>query len=272
MERFTIIDGRKTRYLESGTGEPFLLLHAFPLTADMWRPQLAAAPPRWRLIAPDLRGLGASSRLVHDDAASERPARHVDDHAGDAIRLLDTLGIERALVGGLSMGGYVVLALLRLAPERVRGILLADTRPEADSDEARANRHRMLATLAAGGPAAVADAMIPRLLGATTRRLQPSVEQEVRRLIGTNSSEGIADAIGCLMTRPDSTPLLGNVRVPTQLIVGREDEITAVAVHEEMQRAIPDAALTVIEGAGHLSNLEAPDVFSRTLSRFLASL
>jgi pimeloyl-ACP methyl ester carboxylesterase len=273
MEHVTSIEGRAVRYLDTGAGEPILLLHAFPLSSALWTPQLASVPAGWRIIAPDLRGFGGSARhAIRDGTATDVPARTMDDHARDALALLDLLGIERAVVGGLSMGGYVTFALYRLAPARVRALVLADTRAEADTAEGRRNRISMLESLEASGPTAVADAMMPKMLATATQRDRPALAQFVRNVIEGTDAAAIADAIRCLMTRPDSTALLPTVGVPVQLVVGREDALTPVALHESMQTLLPDAALTVIEEAGHLSNLEQPDVFNRTLTRFLHRL
>lgn len=272
MERHLRIRERRVRYLEEGRGNPLVLLHAFPLGAAMWRPQLADVPAGWRVLAPDLRGFAGSPRTrAEGEGVVADPAERMDDHALDVFALLDALDIEQAVFAGLSLGGYVAFACHRLAPGRVRGLVLADTRAEADTEEGRANRRRMLASLETEGLGAVTEAMVPKLLGETSLRTQPALETEVRALIGTNTVEGVGDAIRCLMSRPDATPQLASIQCPTQLIVGREDVLTPVALHEEMQRRIAGAALSVIEGAGHLSNLERPDVFNRTLARFLAS-
>lgn len=272
MERHLRIRERRVRYLEVGSGKPLVLLHAFPLSADMWRPQLADVQAGWRVLAPDLRGFGGSPRTrgEGEDIVVD-PTEHVDDHARDVFALLDALGIEQAVFAGLSMGGYVAFACHRLAPARVRGLVLADTRAEADTEEGRVNRSRMLASLEADGLGVVTEAMVPKLLGETSLRTRPALETAIRALIGTNTVEGVGDAIRCLMSRPHATPQLASIQCPTQLIVGREDVLTPVALHEEMQRRIAGAALSVIEGAGHLTNLECPDVFNRTLARFLAS-
>lgn len=269
MEQHATVDGRVIRYLDHGQGEPLLLLHAFPLSAELWRPQVGALPPGWRLIAPDFRGFGGSSRTVH---GVDAPAHSLDDHARDALALLDHLDIATAVVGGLSMGGYATFALWRLQPGRARALVLADTRAEADTDEGRRNREAMLAGLAASGPTFVADTLIPRVLSPATHRTQPGIVRFVRGLIEGADPASIADAIRCLMTRPDSTPLLADIQVPVHLIVGRDDALTPVAAHEQMQSALPNASLTIIEDAGHLSNLEQPDVFNRSLARFLQSL
>jgi pimeloyl-ACP methyl ester carboxylesterase len=252
---------RQVTLREEGTGQPVLFVHAFPLSGEMWDPQLASPPSGWRFIAPDLRGFGRSSR--------QSGATNVEMHAADIIALLDALAIDRAVVVGLSMGGYVALALLRAASERVRAVVLCDTRADADSDEARANRERLREQLREGGPPAVADAMVPRLLGPTTMRERPGVEARVRGLIEANGAQGIDDAIVTLMTRPDSTPGLARIDVPTLLVVGEEDALTPVALHERMCEQIRGARLAVIPHVGHLSNLEGPEAFNETLGAFL---
>jgi 3-oxoadipate enol-lactonase len=258
-----------TSYLDAAGPGPvapegtLILLHAFPLAAEMWRSQLEAVPPGWRLIAPDLRGFGQSP--VGDPTL---PAT-MEDHARDVVALLDHLRLDRVVVGGLSMGGYVAFALLRLAPERVAGLVLADTRPEADDEAARVSRDGMADALARGGAAVVFDRMLPGLLGATTRASRPDVIRRVQELVLAQSAEGILRAIHSLKSRPDSTPLLAGIACPTLLVVGAEDQITDVASVRRMRARIPGAELAVIEKAGHLSNLEQPEAFSAVLAPYL---
>jgi pimeloyl-ACP methyl ester carboxylesterase len=253
------------RYLEAGSGWPVVLLHAFPLSADMWRPQLEHPPAGWRLIAPDLRGFGPAAGPPATSPLT------MDDMAGDVVALLDALEIERATIGGLSMGGYVTFALFRRAPERFVRLLLADTRAGADSPEGRAARERMLELVRRDGPAAVADEMLPKLLGETTTRERPGVAAAVRTLIESNSTAGIAGGIEAMMTRPDSTPLLARIGLPALVMVGAEDALTPPAEAQTMHQALTRSQLVSLPGAGHLSNLETPDAFSTALSNFLAS-
>jgi pimeloyl-ACP methyl ester carboxylesterase len=179
-----------------------VLLHAFPLNARMWEGQLGFTGAGWRVIAPQFRGF--------DAGAGEPPASSVDDYAGDVIDLLDALDVKQAVVGGLSMGGYVAFALLRLAARYVQGLVLADTRSQADTPEGIAGRTRLLQLLDDKGPSAVAEEMIPKLLGDTTRQTKPAVVATVRSLALASPAEAIAGAIRALMTRPDSTPNLSS--------------------------------------------------------------
>jgi len=258
----------KFRYLDvppAGDRGPrrgtLLLLHAFPLNARLWEPQLALASSGWRIVAPHLRGF--------DSGVGDPPASSVDDYAGDIIDLLDALQIEDAVVGGLSMGGYAAFAMLRRAPRYVRGLILADTRSQADTPEGVAGRTRMLQLLAEKGPATVVDEMIPKLLGATTQATRPDLVARVRALALSSPPEAIAGALRALMTRPDSTPLLRTIHCPTLIVVGEEDTLTPPALSEEMHGAISGSELVVIPGAGHLSSLEQPEAFNSALARFL---
>jgi 3-oxoadipate enol-lactonase len=239
-----------------------VLLHAFPLNARMWDGQLALAKDGWRVIAPHFRGV--------DGATGDPIAVSLDDYAGDVIDLLDALHIEQAVVAGLSMGGYTAFAILRHAARYVQALILADTRPEADTADAVEGRKKMLELVQAKGPVAVAQEMIPKLLGETSRRTRPDVVDRVRSLVLSNSADAIAGAVRALMTRPDSTPLLSTIHVPTLIVVGEEDTVTPPAVAENMHASIAGSEFTLIAGAGHLSNLEQPDAFNRALARFLA--
>jgi 3-oxoadipate enol-lactonase len=244
-----------------------VLLHAFPLNARMWEPQRVLAEQGWRVIVPQFRGMDGGERV--------QPVTSMDDFAGDVIDLVDALHLQDAVFCGLSMGGYVALAIFRHAPRYLRALVLADTRAGADSPEGIEGRKKMIALVrdkgagGAGGAAAVADQMLPKLLGATTLRERPDVAERVRELILSNSAEAIAGAVTAMMTREDSTPLLPTIHCPTLIIAGAEDTLIAPRASEDMQRQIPGSELVVLPAAGHLSNLEQPDAFNAALGKFL---
>ena len=227
----------------------------------MWEGQLGLADRGWRVLAPHLRGF--------DGGTGDPPATSMDDYAGDVIDLLDALHIKTAVIGGLSMGGYVAFALLRLAARYVQGLILADTRPQADTPEAVEGRKLLLQIVRDNGPSAVADQMLPKLLGETTQNTRPEIVERVRSLVLASSADAIGGAIQALMTRPDSTPLLASIHVPTLIIVGDQDALTPRPLSEDMHRAIPGSELAVIQGAGHLTNLEEPAAFTGALAHFL---
>lgn len=227
----------------------------------MWERQLALSGRGWRVIAPQFRGF--------DGGSGDPPAQSVDDYAGDVVDLLDALHIHDAVVGGLSMGGYVAFALLRNASRYVRGLILADTKATADTPEAVEGRKRMIELVGAKGPAAVAEELLPKLLGETTRRSRPAVVEQFRSLATSSSAEAIAGALRALMTRPDSTPQLGSIHVPTLIVVGDEDTVTPPSAAAEMHRGIAGSELVSIPETGHLANLEQPDAFDAAIARFL---
>jgi pimeloyl-ACP methyl ester carboxylesterase len=273
MVRDLLVRGRRVEYAEVGAGRPLVLLHAFPLRKAMWRHQLEAPPSGWRLIAPDLRGLGGSDRAAAEEPVGRNVgARSMNDYADDVVALAEELELDLPVVGGVSMGGYVTFAVYRKMGRRISGLILADTRADPDTDEARANRRRLQQLVLERGPQAIAGEMVPRLLGDTTRREQPEVGDAVREMIEGNSAWGIHDALEALASRPDSTPTLAEVRCPTLIVAGREDVLTPVALHETMRAAIRGASLEVIDGAGHLANLERPKDFNQLLAVFLEDL
>lgn len=248
----------------------------------MWEPQLAIAGGGWRVIAPDFAiDVAGGARLQPDNGGPEAPIRlkpdptqiggnvTMGDYAARVIDLLDALHIEDAVVGGCSMGGSLAFALYRRAPRYFRGLLLVDTRAEADAPEALERREKMLQLVAGTGTAAVVDEMVPKLLGGTTRRTRPDVVERARSIALANGVESIAGMIRALMSRQDSTPLLPSIRIPTLIIVGEEDTLTPPEVSERMHKAISGSQLAVLPAAGHLSSLEDPQTFNDTLARFL---
>lgn len=248
----------------SGTGRgagTLLLVHGFPLNTDMWQPQLEMAARGWRVIVPELRGFGSG--------ADDPPTTSIDDYAGDTIDLLDKLHIKDAVVCGLSMGGYITFAMYRHAATYFRGMVLADTRSQGDTPESAAGRKSMQQLVREKGQSAIADALLPKLVCDATRSSRPAVVENLRRQITGNPVEGIAGALQALMTRPDSTPMLPTIRIPTLIVVGDQDAITPPPLSEQMQRDIAGSELVVVQGAGHMSNMEQPTAFNEALGRFL---
>jgi 3-oxoadipate enol-lactonase len=238
-----------------------VLIHGFPLSARMWTTQLELAGLGWRVVAPQLRGF--------DGPPAGDAATSVDEYAADVIDLLDALGIEQAVIGGLSMGGYITFAMFRHAPGYFRGMILADTRAEADTVEAAEGRKRLIQLVRQQGAPAAAEEMLPRLVGPSTRANRPEVVDAIRNLILSNSPDTIAGALTALMTRPDSTPLLSQVHCPTLVVVGDEDALTPRPCSEAIQRGIAGAELAIVSQAGHLSNMEQPAAFNLAIARFL---
>jgi len=245
-----------------GDGPGLLLVHGFPLDHTLWAHQVATLKG-WRRIAPDLRGVSSGAA---DDAFSM--ARYADD----LVHLLDDLHVQKAVVAGLSMGGYIAFELLRRHPDRVLGLILVDTRAEADTAEARASRETLMEVTRQQGPGATAERMLPRLLGRTTQRTQPHLAPQVRQMASRWSVPGMVGALTAMRDRPDSTGLLPTIAVPTLVVAGEEDELTPPVLSRAMTAAIPSAAMTTIAAAGHLAPLEAPSAVSRVMAEFLEAV
>lgn len=246
-------------YDAAGEGEALVLLHGFPHDRTLWAPQLAAVPAGVRAIAPDLPGFGESAPLA---------TASLDAWADGIVALLDQLRVDRAIIGGLSMGGYLAFALWRRHAARIRGLVLADTRAGADSDEARANRRGMQALARAEGAGAVAERMITGMVGRTTRASRPEVVATLDAMMRRASVPAITDALEAMLSRDDSSATLETIRVPTLVLCGEEDVLTPVAESQRMHTAIPGSTLGILPGAGHASNIEAPEVFNRLLYGF----
>ena len=196
----------------------------------------------------------------------------IDDYADDVLALMTHLEIDRAVIAGVSMGGYVAFGMVRRAPQRIAALVLSNTRAIADSPQAKDARAASIALVQREGAAAIAREMSPKLLGETTRRVQPDLEEAVRRLIVVNATEAIVSALEALRDRPDSTSLLSSIAVPSLVIAGDEDAIINLAEATSMQQAIPGARLVTLTATGHLGNLEAPGFWNAALETFLSGL
>lgn len=258
------INGINLAYTDQGLGVPIVFVHAFPLNKDMWEPQVQALAGRYRVITLDLRGHGES------DAPLWRST--MDQFADDLRGLLDHLGIRQAGLVGLSMGGYVLFAFYRRFADRVKALVLADTRAQADSEEGRGNRFAMAQLAYRKGAGAIADAMVPRLLSPASREDRPDLVGRVRAMITATPMSGITGDLMGMADRPDSVPLLKEIACPTLVLVGELDTATPPADARLMAETIPGASLAIIPAAAHLANLEQPEAFNRALLPFLETI
>jgi pimeloyl-ACP methyl ester carboxylesterase len=245
----------------AGDGVPVVLLHAFPLSSAMWLGQREGLSGVCRVITPDLRGFGGSP------LGDEEPSLAV--MADDVAETLDAEGIERAVIGGQSMGGYVTMEFCRRYPERVLGVILADTKASADPPAARENRERIAKAVTENGTGILLEEMLPGLVGQTTRERRPMVYGRVRGLVQAAPPGAVAWASRAMAGRPDSFDTLRALKVPALVIVGEEDGLSPRADAEAMAQAVPEATLTSIEEAGHLSAVERPEAFNRAVAAFV---
>jgi pimeloyl-ACP methyl ester carboxylesterase len=261
---FIGVDGIQLAYTDTGLGQPVVLLHGYPFNRTLWDEQVNALSNSNRLITPDLRGLGESG--------SSPGAATMNRMAQDVAALLDHLEISRAVIGGLSMGGYVALAFYKQFPSRVRAMSLADTRAQADTEEGKQTRQQQAEKALAEGMAGIADSMLPKLLTPDTVSKRPEVVKRVRDMMLKTKPEGAAGALLGMAERDDNTSLLSQISCPALILVGQEDPITPVQDSEKMHREIAGSRLVVIENAAHVSNLERTEQFNEELTRFLNQL
>ena len=255
------IDAIQMAYTDTGAGRPVVLIHGYPFNRSLWNEQVTALSVNHRVIAPDLRGFGESE-------ASDGTAT-MNRMAQDVALLLDHLEIARATIAGLSMGGYVALAFYKQFAARVRALILADTRAQADTDEGKQTRAQQAEKALTEGMAGIADAMLPKLLTPETVSKRPEIVKRVRDMMLKTKPEGAAAALRGMAERDDQTSLLAKITVPALILVGAEDAITPVADSEQMHQAIAGSRLVVLEKAGHVSNLERTDEFNQALLDFL---
>jgi 3-oxoadipate enol-lactonase len=258
------VNGINIDYRDEGEGSPVIFIHAFPLNQSMWDEQVAAVKNYCRAITLDLRGFGNSD-------VAEGP-HSMDQMASDVRALMSALDIDSATIVGLSMGGYISFALYRNHPEAVRAMVLADTRASADTHEGRERRAKSAEKAEREGAKAIADDVIPALLARSTVESRPDVVGRLRAMIEANSPQGIAAAQRGMAERRDSTYILAAMDFPTLIIVGSEDALTPVAEAEAMRDGLRGSDMRVIEGAGHLSNLEKPHEFNALLVEFIERL
>ena len=259
------IHGIETVYDDVGGGPAVVLLHGYPFDRSMWREQIEFLSANgFRAIVPDLRGLG--------ETKASGVITTMDEMARDVASLLDELKIDRGVICGLSMGGYVAFDFEHLFPSRVRALVLAGTRAPADNEQEKLAREQQAQRMLAKGMDGIPEATLPKLLASRTLSDKPEVVARVREMIVRSDPRGAAAAQRGMAVRRDYVGDLPNISVPTLILVGREDPIRPVADAGFMHRLIPNSRLEIIEDAAHLTNMEQPEVFNDTLLTFLQRL
>jgi 3-oxoadipate enol-lactonase len=260
------IEGAKLHYEDTGgAGLAVVLIHGFPFSSRMWASQVQAlSKAGFRAISYDVRGHGASD--VGDGLYT------IEQFADDLLGLLAHLKIERAALCGVSMGGYIALRAAEKAPEKVRALVLCDTRSEADANKAKALRAGAMKVVAQKGVPFFADDFAKNLFSPMALAAGAPCVESIKALMKRNTPTGVRGALLALAARPDATEFLPSIKAPTLILVGEHDSLTPPAMSESMQRAIPGAQLHVIPNAGHLACVEQPQEFNGLLVGFLSAL
>lgn len=259
-------NGVKLNYTDTGgSGTPVVLLHAFPFNAQMWESQIEALGDTYRFVVPDLKGFGDS------DAPEERAGYSMDAYADEVKALVDEIGLDRFVLAGLSMGGYIALAYMRKYADGVVGLVLADTRAEADPPEGKEKRSNQQKQVLQEGTEGLVEALTGALLAESTRTNKPDVVKKVQAAM-ENPAAGFIGALEAMKNRIDSTEGLAKVSVPTLVIVGENDGITPPEAARKLHEHIGGSQLVVIPDAGHISNMESPEAFNGALAEFLTNL
>ncbi|MDQ6802819.1 MAG: alpha/beta hydrolase [Acidobacteriota bacterium] len=238
---------------DNGDGHPIVWIHGFPHASAIFQPQVPIAGARH--IRVDLPGFGAS-------AAPSRPLS-MADYSREIIAVLDHLHIEKAIVAGISMGGYIVMQMLRDVPQRFEGVILIDTRERPDSDQGREDRYKTIAEIEKNGTVPIVDGMLPRMILTASRR------DAFREIMMTATPAGMIAAQRAMAGRPDSTATLRGLKVPALVIVGDHDPITSVDDAKRMAKLIQGSKYVVIDKAAHASNFDQPEAFNRAVTEFL---
>jgi pimeloyl-ACP methyl ester carboxylesterase len=250
-------------YDDVGQGDALVLVHGHPFDRSMWRPQVEhAVAAGWRVIAPDLRGYGETTVVPG--------ATRLETFAADVAALLDHLGVDRFVLAGLSMGGQIAMDIVRQFPDRVRGLVLADTSPRPETAAGKVERNRVADRLLTEGMAGHAEELLPRMVAAVTVAERPVVADHVLTMMRGAPAAGAAAALRGRAERPDYRPVLAALTVPCLVVVGTDDFFTPVDEARAMHGLVPGAELAIIGDTGHLPNLERPAAFDDALDGLLA--
>jgi 3-oxoadipate enol-lactonase len=252
-------------YDESGSGLPLLLIHGYPLNRHLWQSQLSGLVDTARVIAPDLRG--------HGDSGMGNADHSMTQLAQDCFDFVAALGIQQPFaVCGLSMGGYIAMAMLRLHPERLAAAIFTATRSAADSSEVKDSRQKSIQLVQEQGAAPIISTMLPRLLSPQTTENRHDIVNQAHEVMASIKAITVIKDLEGLMTRPDSTPDLASLTKPVLIVHGADDQIVPLAEAQALQQTISGAQLVILPAAGHLLNLEQPALFNNAVQTFLKSI
>lgn len=257
------VNGIRMHYEEAGSGPALVFIHGFPLTHEMWSAQVAGLSRRARAIAPDLRGFGGTD--LREPVSMSR-------YADDVRALVEALGERAAVICGHSMGGYVALRFIDRYPEVARGLILVDSRAEADTPEARQRRMATVERVQGEGSAGFLAEFAANLVGPTTKERRPEVAERVRAIAARAGRDAVAAALRALADRPDSTRLLASIRVPALIVHGEEDTVIPMQAAEALHAGVSGSELVRVAEAGHTPPAERPEAFNEALDAFLRRL
>ena len=260
------INGDPFNYVEVGSPSdlPVVFIHGFPFSHEMWKGQLDVVAKEFRGIAYDIRGHGAS--YVGDGQYT------IEGHVDDLIALLDHLKVPKAVIVGLSMGGYITLRALERNPERFRAAILCDTRSDADSNEGRLKRFASIASVKRNGSAAFADEFVKNVFAEESFQKRPDAIEAIRTIIRRTPELSIAGTLLALASRTDTTASLSNIKIPTMILVGQLDVTTPPSASQAMHEQIPSSEFHIVPHAAHMSNIENAAFFNEKLMAFLRNV
>ncbi|MGB8647174.1 MAG: alpha/beta fold hydrolase [Anaerolineae bacterium] len=258
-----MIEGQPVSFSESGAGVPLVLIHGYPLSKAMWEPQLHGLAHTAQVLALDLWGFGDSAPAAETTMAA---------YADEVRELMDERHISQAVLCGLSMGGYIVFEFCRRYPDRVTGVILANTKAGPDSSEGKAGRDQSALLAREKGVDAIIAGMLPKLLSPKAYQNNPALVEQAREIMRMATVAGIVGALRAMRDRPDSTPTLSAIDCPALVIGGTDDQLFPKSEFDKMAQGLPKGQLVMLPDAGHLSNLEQPDLFNRAVQDFLKDL
>jgi len=251
----------KVSYFDEGQGTPIVFIHGFPFTKAMWAKQVETLKDKYRCIAYDVRGHGDTTGTLHEFSISQ--------FADDLIDFMDVLKIDKVILCGLSMGGYIALHAARKAPDRFLALALCDTQCKADTEEARDKRMRTIAFIQQNGLSKYADESVKSLFAPASLETKKPEVDFIRNTILNSSADNICRTLIALANRKDTCSVLSSLKIPVLILVGTEDKVTPLAAAQFMHEQLPSSELQTIAAAGHISNLENPEEFMLQLESFL---